>query len=359
MAQEKIGRWIRQEIRSLAAYRVPEADGLVKLDAMENPYPWPEPMREPWLQALRRVDLNRYPDPEARVLKARLREYLQLPQGGGLLLGNGSDELIQLIMMTVAGPHKKVLYPAPSFAMYGLISRTIGLEPFGVPLQADDFGLDLDAMLAAIEEHQPAVVFIAYPNNPTGNLYARRDVKQVIRASPGLVVIDEAYFAFSQDTFMQELGHNEDLLVLRTLSKVGLAGLRVGMLAGSVSWLEQINKVRLPYNLNNLSQVSADFMLAHAEVLEEQVHQIRAERDRLYKELQALDGIKVWPSETNFLLLRVTDADRLFSALKANNILVKDLNGSHPLLSDCLRVTVGTPNENQMLLDALHRLISR
>jgi len=322
---------------------------------MENPYHWPEDLVDAWLERLRRVSLNRYPPPAAPALQARLREVMAIPAGAELILGNGSDELIQLIALAVAAPGRTALAPAPSFVMYRLIARAVGLDFIEVPLKAADFSLDLAAMLAAIEHHRPAVIFLAYPNNPTGNRFEPQAVQQIIKAAPGLVVADEAYFPFAQHSFLADLPKHDHLLIMRTLSKLGLAGLRLGFVAGAPHWLREFDKVRLPYNINILTQVSAEFALAHWPMLTEQIRQIRADRASLLASLHALPGVTAFPSETNFILLRTPPdtADAVFTALRTAGILVKNLHRSGELLGDCLRVTVGTPAENQAFLAAL------
>ncbi len=355
----RVERWVRPEIRALSAYHVPEAAGLIKLDAMENPFPWPEELRAAWLDRLRDVPLNRYPDPAGRALVARLREAMAIPADQAVLLGNGSDELIQIIALAVAGEGRSVLAPAPSFVMYEMIARFAGLDFVGVPLRAD-FSLDLPAMRAAIARHRPAVIFLAYPNNPTGNHWARADVEAVLDAAPGLVVVDEAYEPFADDSFMADLGRWPHLLVMRTLSKFGLAGLRLGYLCGPADWLAEFDKLRLPYNINVLTQVTAAFALEHKAVFDAQAEAIRAERARLAAALAALPGLMVHPSAANFLLLRVPAgrADALHAGLRAAGVLVKNLSGAGGLLADCLRVTVGTPAENDALLAAFEALLT-
>jgi len=355
---ERIARWIRPEIRSLSAYHVPEAGGYIKLDAMENPYPWPARMVDAWLEALRAVSLNRYPDPGARRLKGQLRQAMGVPEGVGLLLGNGSDELIQMLALAVAGPGRTVLAPEPTFVMYRLIAQVAGLEYVGVPL-AGDFDLDVPAMEAAIARHEPALVFLAYPNNPTGNQFSLQAMERIIAAAPGLVVVDEAYAAFARDSFMAAIARHEHLLVLRTLSKMGLAGLRLGFLAGAEPWLTELDKTRLPYNVNVLTQVSAEFALAHREVLDEQTRRIRADRETLMEALAALEGVQVYPSDANFILFRLPAgrAHEVFEGLKARGVLVKDLSGAGGALADCLRVTVGTAEENNTFLRTLRGLL--
>ena len=286
-----ITRLIRPEVRALKAYHVPDASGLIKLDAMENPYAWPAALKQEWLEVLRDVPINRYPDPAAQALRAQLKQSLAVPAGMEALLGNGSDELIQLILLGVARPGAVVLAPTPTFVMYEMIATFVGMQFVGVPLAAD-FGLDLAAMRAAIRQHRPAAVFLAYPNNPTGNLFDEQAIETLLRESPGLVVVDEAYHAFAQQSFMQRLGQFDNLLVMRTLSKQGLAGLRLGILAGEPAWLAEFDKLRLPYNINSLTQASAGFALQHKDVLDEQAARLRAERARLLRELAALPGVQ-------------------------------------------------------------------
>jgi histidinol-phosphate aminotransferase len=357
--QNKIEQWVRPEIRALAAYHVPPAADFIKLDAMENPYHWPEAMVEDWLGVLRDVSLNRYPDPSPVALKASLAEAMGVPLHNGsgqeVLLGNGSDELIQMMAMTLAQPGRVVLAPEPSFVMYKMIATFTGMDYVGVSL-ASDFSLDVDAMLAAIAEHQPAIVFLAYPNNPTGNLFERDAVKAVIEASPGLVVVDEAYHAFAGDSFMGELGRYDNLVVMRTVSKMGLAGLRLGLLAGPKEWLGEFDKTRLPYNINVLTQVSAEFALTHRDVLDGQTQQICQDRESLMAALQAMDGVDPFPSRANFILFRIANADDVFSSLTAQGVLIKNLSPAGGALQDCLRVTVGTPEENTAFLQALKKV---
>ncbi|MCS6786583.1 MAG: histidinol-phosphate transaminase [Thiobacillaceae bacterium] len=344
---------IRPELLRLAAYHVPDARGLVKLDAMENPYALPGELAQALGRRLAAVPLNRYPDPRAQQLQAVLRREFAIPDGLGLLLGNGSDELIQIIALALARPGAVLLSVEPSFVMYRLIAEYAGLRYVGVPLTAD-FELDTAALLAAMQAHRPAVIFLAYPNNPTGNAFDRAALEAVIEAAPGLVVVDEAYHAFTGGlSFLDAVPKRDNLLLMRTLSKLGLAGLRLGYLVGAPRWIEQFDKLRLPYNVNALSQCAAAFALEQMPVLSAQAHAIVAERERLALTLAALPGVRVYPSRANFLLLRLPQAAAVFEGLKRRGVLVKNLHGSHPLLTDCLRVTVGTPEENQVFLDAL------
>lgn len=346
---------VRREIQALRAYHVPDSEGLIKLDAMENPHSWPEDLKARWLETLEAVALNRYPDPRGRDVQAALREAMGIQPGMDILLGNGSDELIQMLALTLARPGRKVLSVDPGFVMYRMIALFAGLEYAGVPLRSEDFSLDLPAILEALARERPALTFIAYPNNPTGNLFDARDIERIIEAAPGLVIVDEAYAPFTDESFLPRLGEWPNLLVMRTVSKMGLAGLRLGYLAGPAEWLTEIDKTRLPYNINVLTQASAAFALKHKSVLDEQTAAIRAERARLFDALAAIPGVEPYPSQANFILVRLWagSADAAFDGLKARGVLVKNLDGAHPFLADCLRITVGTADENGAFLAAL------
>lgn len=352
---DKIQRWVRPEIRALSAYHVPNPGKMIKLDAMENPYTWPDELRRAWLDRLSKVDMNRYPDPQACNLKQRLRSAMGIPPDTTLILGNGSDELIQMLAMTVAGPDRTLLSVVPGFVMYRMIASFCGMRYAEVELNSADFSLDTERLLQAIDRHQPALIFLAYPNNPTGNLFAEADLLRVIETAPGMLVVDEAYAPFTDHSFMHRIGRFDNLLVMRTVSKMGLAGLRLGYLAGPAAWLEEVEKTRLPYNINILTQVSAEFALEHKQLFDDQTHQIRRSREELLETLRHTDGITAYPSEANFILIRIRRKDALsvFEGLKARGVLVKNLHGAHPLLDQCLRITIGTSEENSVFIEAL------
>lgn len=355
--ESQVATLLRPEVLALSAYHVQDAAGLVKLDAMENPYRWPEEMTSEWLEALRSAEVNRYPDPSADRLRQALRAANAVPEGAELMLGNGSDELIQIILMAVAGGDAVVLAPQPTFVMYRQIAASLGLRFAGVDLRAEDFSLDMQAMRSAIAEHQPKVVFLAYPNNPTGNAFAAEDMLEILRTASGLVVVDEAYAPFADETFMPRLAEFPNLLVMRTLSKLGLAGLRLGFLVGHPAWIGQLDKLRLPYNINVLTQLTAEFALARQAVLDEQVGRIRKGRAWLAERLRELP-VQAFPSRANFLTFRVLekDADDIFAKLKEGGVLIKNLSLSGGLLRGCLRVTVGTSEENQRFVDVLQAI---
>lgn len=353
MPNHALTKLFRPEVLAMSAYHVADARNLIKLDAMENPYTWPEDIQQRWLESLKTCPINRYPDPTGSALCEQLRRANAIPDHAALLLGNGSDEIIQILLMALSAD-ATVLAPEPGFVMYRQIARSLGLNYVGVPL-ATDFALDLSAMLAAIADNRPAAIFIAYPNNPTGNLFDAQAIKTIIAAAPGLVVVDEAYAPFADASFVGELGNYPNLLVMRTVSKLGLAGLRLGYLAGPAEIVAELDKVRLPYNINSLTQATVGFALEHGDFLAQQTQAIRAERTAMAKALKAWPTLTVYPSSANFILFRTPagTADQLFAGLKARGILIKNLSGQGGVLSDCLRVTIGKPEENQSFLNAL------
>ncbi len=354
---------IRADIRALSVYHVPDATGLLKLDAMENPYLLPLALREELGKRLAQVALNRYPVPSYQSLKASICQRLGVPDGFDVVLGNGSDELISMLSLACATPGAKVLAPVPAFVMYALSAKLSGLQFIGVPLQPD-FSLDLPAMLAAIAVHRPAITYLAYPNNPTGALFDADAMLAIIDAvgESGVVVVDEAYQPFAQVSFMSRLAEFDNLIVMRTVSKLGLAGIRLGYMAGNAALLQEFEKVRPPYNINVLTQCAAEFVLENMGILEAQAASIRAERAVVSAALKAFSGLEVFRSDANFVLVRVKSlshgADGVFANLLAHKILVKNVSKMHPLLDNCLRITISTPDENARLLDALGMALS-
>ncbi|WP_207005437.1 histidinol-phosphate transaminase [Trinickia mobilis] len=344
---------IRRDVLSMTGYPVPDATGFVKLDAMENPFPLPEALAAQLGEHLAGVALNRYPAPRPAALIEKIKRVMQVPAGCDVLLGNGSDEIISMMSVACAKPGAKVLAPVPGFVMYQVSAKLAQMEFVGVSLK-DDLTLDTDAMLAAIAEHEPAVVYLAYPNNPTGTLFDEEDMERIIAAAKkSLVVIDEAYQPFAQQSWMPRAGAYDNVVVMRTVSKLGLAGIRLGYLAGAPAWLAEFDKVRPPYNVSVLTQATADFLLDHVDVLEAQAAELRAERTKLAHVVGALPGATVFPSAGNFLLVRVPDAAATFDTLLTARVLIKNVSKMHPLLANCVRLTVGSPDENAQLLAAL------
>lgn len=351
-----VERWVREDIRALSAYHVANPTGLIKLDAMENPYQWPDSVKQDWLKVLENCEINRYPDPSGQDVKNALRACFNIDEPYDILLGNGSDEIIQCLAMAMATPGNKIMAPEPSFVMYKMIATFVGMDYLGVPL-SKDFQLDMPAMLAAINQHQPAIIFLAQPNNPTGNCYTEADVRTILDNSEGLVVIDEAYMAFTDCDSLPLLSEYENLVVMRTLSKIGLAGLRLGFLVGSPDWITEFNKIRMPYNVNVLTQASVGFALKNYDVMKRQTEAIKKERNMLMQRLEGIGLARIWPSEANFILVRTPQdsAKTIFASMQEQGVLVKCLHGAHPLLKDCLRLTVGAPKENEAMFLALQK----
>src|SRR5260221_2698086 len=350
----RIDATIRGDIRAIAPYPVAHAEGMIKLDAMENPFALPAQVRAEMAAAVANVAVNRYPDGGAGAVKAALRRSLCLADDVGLIVGNGSDELVQMLAIAIARPGAVVLAPDPSFVMYRLYALHANARFVGMPLRAD-FSLDIDAMLDAIAREEPQLVWLAYPNNPTGNLFEAEDVERIIRAAPGIVAVDEAYYAFAGSSFLGRVLEFPNLIVVRTVSKIGMAGVRLGYAAAHPAWIAEIEKVRPPYNVNALTQAVVPVLLEHEALLLEQAATIGHERARVAAALAALRRVDVFPSHANFVLVRVPDAQHWFATLRDAGILVKNVAAWHPLLANCLRITIGAPAENDALIKALSR----
>ncbi|MDO9192511.1 MAG: histidinol-phosphate transaminase, partial [Undibacterium sp.] len=321
-----IANIIRPEVLALSAYHVPDSSGFVKLDAMENPYTLSSDLQRALAERLAQVALNRYPVPSYTGLKNAIRQQFGIPENYDVVLGNGSDELISMVSVACAKPGAKVLAPVPGFVMYAMSAHLAGMDFVGVPLCAD-LTLDKAAMLAAIAEHRPAITYLAYPNNPTGTLFEVADIEAILRAvgDTGIVIVDEAYQPFALTSFMPRLAEFDNLLVMRTVSKLGLAGIRLGYMSGSKALLDELEKVRPPYNINVLTEAAAEFMLQHVDILDDQAAQLREQRSALAAAMRQLPGVTVFPSAANFLLIRVPQAEQVFANLLKQKILVKNV----------------------------------
>ncbi len=337
------------------AYAIQNSAGMVKLDAMENPHRLPQHLQNELGKRLGALALNRYPDGRVDDLRAALARHAQMPEGFDIMLGNGSDELISLLALACDVPGASVLAPLPGFVMYEMSAQLQGLKFIGVPL-TPDFELDEAAMLAAIAQHKPSITYLAYPNNPTANLWEDAAVEKIIDAvgeHGGLVVMDEAYQPFSSKSYIDRIARHSHVLLMRTLSKFGLAGVRLGYMMGPRALIAEIDKVRPPYNISVLNYECALFALEHSDEFAAQAQQIRAQRAIVFDALAAMPGVQPFKSDANMILVRVPDAAKAFDGLKARGVLVKNVSKMHPLLANCLRLTVGTADENAKLLAAL------
>jgi histidinol-phosphate aminotransferase len=358
---------IRQDVQSMHAYAIQDSVGMVKLDAMENPHRLPAHLQVELGRRLGALALNRYPDGRVNDLRRALADYAGMPEGFDIMLGNGSDELISLLSLACDVPGGSVLAPVPGFVMYAMSAQLQGLAFVGVPLTAD-FELDEAAMLAAIAEHKPSIVYLAYPNNPTANLWDDAVIEKIITAvgeQGGLVVMDEAYQPFSSKSYIDRISRHGHVLLMRTLSKFGLAGVRLGYMMGPKALIAEFDKVRPPYNISVLNYECALFALEHQEVFAAQAADLVQQRERLLQALRAMPGLTVWNSDANMILVRIHgkqdgEADAagpVFERLKAGGVLVKNISKMHPLLSNCLRLTVGTADENTQLLATLQKAL--
>ena len=346
---------IRPDVLAMHAYAVQDSAGMVKLDAMENPHRLSADLQAKLGQRLGELALNRYPDGRVNDLRSALADYAQMPAGFDIMLGNGSDELISLLSIACDVPGATVLAPVPGFVMYSVSAQLQGLEFVGVPLTAD-FELDEAAMLAAIAKHRPAITYLAYPNNPTANLWDDAIVESVIDAvgqQGGLVVMDEAYQPFASKSYLDRLSRHNHVLLMRTLSKFGLAGVRLGYMIGPKALIAEIEKVRPPYNVSVLNYECALFALENNQAFVAQAQMLIAQRAIVFEALGKLPGVYSWKSDANMILVRVPDAAKTFEGMKAQKVLIKNVSKMHPLLANCLRLTVGTADDNQRMLAAL------
>jgi len=345
-----IEQWLRSDIKNIDAYHVPVSKDMIKLDAMESPFGVPEDLKVEFLKCIEQSEVNRYPEADPSPLKDTLRSLMDIPDEFGILLGNGSDELIQLLALACS-KDDLIMSFEPSFVMYELVSKYVNLEYFGVQLDSN-FDINLSDALLIIEREKPKIIFIAYPNNPTGNCFDYDAIIEIIKSTNSMVILDEAYYAYSDKSFLSEISNFPNLLVLRTISKIGFAGLRLGLLIGDQETIAQLNKLRLPYNINALTQTSANFLLQDKQRIINNAQIIIEERRRLAHELSLFSKFKVYPSQTNFILVHSEDAYPLHTALKENGILIKGFpKGSK--LSDFIRISVSEPVENNILIDAI------
>jgi len=341
---------VREYVRSLEAYSVPQIPCAVRLDGNEAPLGLPGEVYERVAETLRGIPFNRYPDPEALALRKTVAALFGL-EAGQIVVGNGSDELIAMLLITMGGGTGRVLYPVPTFSMYGITAKVLGLETVEAALD-DAFDIDIESTLALIDSQDPDLIFLASPNNPTGNSFSEEKIKRIIEASSGIVVVDEAYCDFSGTTLLPLLVTAPNLVILRTLSKIGFAALRLGFLFAGEEIAAEVNKARLPYNINSLTQSFAELILRDPSFITERVRMVVKERERVFNALSYMEGIRVFPSDANFHLIRVQNAQWVFDELVKRDVLVRNLS-SPGALRDCLRVTVGTPQENDAFLAAL------
>lgn len=346
-----IRKLVRKEVIDGSGYQQELGPVRIKLDANEFPYSFGRDMGEDLVSLLESTVFNRYPDPQAPKIREIAARSLGV-EPEMIMFGNGSDELIQILLIALAQGKPKAVVPVPTFVMYEISASFLGYQVSRVPLDPD-FDLDVAGILKAAKTGQPKVVFLSYPNNPTGNCYSADRIKTLLAEFPGLVVVDEAYYHFSGQSFLPYLADYPHLVISRSMSKIGLAGLRVGFLIAHKELIDELTKVRLPYNLGLFSQQAAALALGNMGPIEVKVQQVIEERENLLSELKGLPRVSPYPSQANFILFRVDgDANLVHSFLLDRGICIKNL-GSVPGLQGCLRVTLGKPDENRAFLTAL------
>jgi histidinol-phosphate aminotransferase len=346
---------VKEKVQSLKAYHVENIDCEIKLHANENSFPPPPEILKLFEEVFKSTELNRYPDPDCGPLKQTLAKRLNVAPEN-LAIGNGSDELIQILLQIFCDSGETVGFPDPTFAMYAIIAQGMGLKSQTHPLD-DRWDFKAEPFLKTMEASQARIAFLSYPNNPTGNCFSAPEVQKVIENFSGIVVVDEAYHDFAGKSFLSELPKHNNLVILRSLSKIGLAALRVGYAVADPIIIDQIDKIRLPYNSNALSQKLTDRLLNHFAPVQKQLDTLLTERDRMTRELSKFKSLTVFPSDANFVLFRVEqDASTIFNKLMENGILIRNLSG-HPRLKNCLRVTIGTPEENRAFLEKMAHII--
>lgn len=347
---------IKTRVRELRPYSLSPARARVKLNQNENPWDAPQEIKQETLRRISDRAWSRYPDFVPQHLHARLGEFSGwMPEG--IIAGNGSNELIQALLMVTVGEGRRVLISEPTFALYRQITTVLGGEVVSVPL-TPELTYDIKALRIALKSARPDVMIICSPNNPTGCVMDRHDLVSLLEAARGLVVVDEAYFEFSEQTALTLLEQHPNLVVLRTFSKaMAMAALRFGYLLAAPELVREISKSVLPYNLNVISQTAAEVAIEMYESkLKPLVRSICAERDRLYGELTSIPGLAPVHSRANFMVVHSqVEPRRVFSELLKRDILVRDVS-SYPLLQDYFRISVGTFAENDLLLAALREI---
>lgn len=350
-------RAARTEIEDLVPYEASEVSAEVVLASNENPLTLPSEVLSRISQRAAAFKFNRYPDPTARELRRLIAEANGL-EPENVLVGNGGDELIFDMLLAWGGPGRTVLDMPPTFTMYGIDAQVTGTGVVRIPRRAD-FSVDEAAVLERVSKGDIDIVVVANPNNPTGGLTDESFLIELLRATDALVMVDEAYFEFSRHTMRPHMSRHQNLVILRTFSKAfSLAGLRVGYLLGHPDVVTEFMKVRQPYSVNAFSQWVASMVFRERMVFEAGIRDIMRGRDQLMHGLSMFDDVTVYPSEANFVLLRVAHASALWRDLLHNHsVLVRDFSRT-PGLEDCLRVTVGTEEENGRFLEAMRDCLS-
>ncbi|MEC8421942.1 MAG: histidinol-phosphate transaminase [Pseudomonadota bacterium] len=351
-------KYLREDINNFKEYFIDNPENMIKLDAME--YPVDKSLRDV-IKSLnineKEILLNRYPESHSQELEKIILDYFGLNSNFGVNFGNGSDELIQNICLAFSKKGNNVMVPSPSFSMYEKIISTVNLKYIPEYLN-EDFDIKIDQMIKNISKYKPAIIFLACPNNPTSNLWDKDKIIQIVESSESIVVIDEAYVDFCESSYIDLIEKYENLVILRTFSKIGFAGLRLGFMISNKEISSIINKIRLPFNINTVSLKIIINIFENFSIIKKNCQNIISLREKLYSDLSELRNIKVLKSSTNFLIFKTLNksSDEIYKLLKDSNILIKNLNNNSNL-KNFLRVTVGTEEENNSFVSTLSKYL--
>ena len=344
--------FLREDLADLTPYHVAQPPHRVKADANESPFDLPPEIRQELIEAITQLKFNRYPDPSSDLLRTQLCQQLGVDKAE-IVVGNGSDELIGNFMLAFGKQEACVSFPTPTFSMFGILAQVARLKAVGLPLD-DEFDLDPEVWNPHLDAHGINLVFLSYPNNPTGTNFSADVIREILSRPDTLVLLDEAYYEFSGHSLVAERERYPNLVITRTFSKAyGLAGLRVGYVVAHPEVVDELNKVRLPYNLNRFSQLAATLLLKRPNRLAQHLQLIQSERERVFNALKMTDGIHPFPTDANFILFRTDQpAAEVFQRLLDHGVLVRNLDRPGPL-QNCLRITIGRPEDNDMFLEGL------
>lgn len=352
----KLDDYVREAVKKLVPYKVSKVNGALKLDAMENPYNLPEDILQEVAKEIKELRFNRYPNPVCEELRKTISSTYKLPEEY-ILIGNGSDELILDLLLSFGRSDCQVVYPSPTFEVYGIVAKMLGLKTKEITLEKN-YEIDPQKI---IDCGKGNIIFISYPNNPTGNCFSEESIYKIIKDASSLVVIDEAYFGFSKKTFLLDIKRYPNLIISRTFSKMfSLAALRVGFLCASPEIVNILLKVKLPYNVNSFSQIAAKIILSKNGYFKEKAEEIIEERERIYNSLREIKEITPYSSEANFILFKVKNSksDYIYESLIKEGIIIRSFRNTPPV-ADCLRISIGTREENDIFMEKLKKILSK
>jgi histidinol-phosphate aminotransferase len=348
---------IKPNVRAITAYTLAPLDAPIKINQNENPFGMPREIKEEVLRRAMKHDWARYPEFVPTSLLKKLADYTGW-RATGIMAGNGSNEMIQSVVNSIVEKGVRVALPEPTFSVYRQVINVAGGEIISIPLN-EDLTFNIPRLASKIVTAKADLVIIGSPNNPTGCVIGARDLASIARNSDGIVVVDQAYLEIGGEDFIPLLNEYKNLVILRTFSKaMAMGGLRVGYCLASPDLIREFNKAKMPYSLNFFSMTAAEVALENLRLLRPLVEKMQSERNRLFAELQKIEGLSPVPSAANFFCVKTRiPPQELFEALYARGILIRDVSKA-PMLSEYVRISVGTPEENDILIAAMKELFS-